>query len=297
MVPSRHIVFLLALLIAATVFLVRQQKFMRTRHTVADTQERVARLQERVASAELAANAERQQSAEQKASKSRLLAEIAAAEQELAKIDPDSMWATPPENGHEWNEKSPYVWLRKSMLSRLPVQPFNDQAELRGEVAAVLALDGTTQQTLNASLRQLAEEYHALETTHAERIDEPLPGITDDGPQVTVRVNPLPDDGSRFKKEFEDALTEALGGQRAGLLLQAAEGWLDSQFSQGGSEPKIISVVRHADGTYNVSVKSGYSWFSTAGFRELDQYVPKHLLPLFSDVIEPARSEPAQGPE
>lgn len=297
MVASRHIILLLALLTAAGVFLVRQRGLARARLAVAEAQVQVLRLQEQIAAAELAAKAKRQQTKDQKMSRNELLSQIASAEQELAKIDPDSRWATPPANGPEWNEESPYVWLRKAMLSRLPVQPFNDEAELRGEIATVLALDAATRQTLNANLRRLADEYHALEASQAERIDEPLPGIADDGPQVTVRVNPLPEEGSRIKKEFENTLAETLGDQRAGLLLQAAEGWLDTEFSQGGSEPKTISVVRHPNGTYSVSVRTGYSWFSTAGFRELDHYVPKHLLPLFSDVIEPAKNAPLKGPE
>jgi hypothetical protein len=102
---------------------------------------------------------------------------------------------------------------------------------------------------------------------------------------VTVRVKPFPRQGEQLKQQFAEALRAGLGQQRAELVLQSASGWLDSQFSISGSEPKTISVVHHPDGTYSISTRAGNSWFSTGGFRQLDDYVPEHLIPLFTDAL------------
>ncbi len=174
----------------------------------------------------------------------------------------------------------------------LPGSPFTDRAELRQEVAATLALDTTARQALNEKLAGLVGQYRELEAAHAERIDEPLPGITDDGLQVTVRVKPFPEEGERLKQQFKETLREALGQQRAEVVLENAARWLDSQFAASGAEPKTISVVRHPDGTYNISMHTGNSWFSTGGFRELSDHVPDYLLPLFAEALEqPAHSQ------
>ena len=89
--------------------------------------------------------------------------------------------------------------------------------------------------------------------------------------------------GEILKREFEETLRSFLGQQRAELVLKRAAGWLESQFAVAGTEPKTISVGRHPNGTYNLSIQTGNSWFSTGGFGELNQYLPEYLLPLFSD--------------
>jgi hypothetical protein len=285
--PSKHLVFLLSVVAGVAFMSLRQQALARAHLALAALQQQAAQVEAQRVAAEAALDTARQESLEQKSSRTRLSTSIARAEQELARINPDSLWAMPPENLPEWNDQSPYVWLRKATLTTLPIQPFSDEAELSSEVAGVLTLDAAARQELNAKLRRIADEYHRLEAAHAERIDQPLPDIVPDGPAVTVRVNPLPEDAARSRQEFEAALTDVLGTQRADLLIQGAARWIDSQFGQPDSQPRTISVVRHPNGTYNLSERTGSSWFSTGGPSVLDHHVPPHLRPLFSDVLPP----------
>ena len=286
----RHVVFLASLLAVAAIVAARHSAISRTRAALEEALAHVADVDKKIVAAELALNAEHQTAKEHIVATSQALAQLADKETELSKVDPDSAWSSPPDEWPEWNEKSPFVWLRKEMLSKLPVEPFTKDAELPVAVANVLALDKDAHQALNADLRRIINDYHEFEMGFVQRIDNPLPGIAGDGPSATVRVNPLPEEISRFKQEFVQTLTGAVGEQRADLLLQAGEGWLDSQFGQSGGEPKTISVVRHPDGTYSMAMRHGSSWFSTSGFSNLDAYIPKHLLSFFSDVMNGAGS-------
>jgi len=131
----------------------------------------------------------------------------------------------------------------------------------------------------------------------AERVEEHLPGIGDDGPKVTVRFNPLPEEGVLFKEQFDTALRDELGEQRANLLTQLAEGWFNDQFNRFGTEPKTISVSRHPNGTYGFAVKTGDGLGSSDGLPRIDNYlIPPHLRPLFSDVLNPSDSADPTGP-
>ena len=208
----------------------------------------------------------------------------------------------PPPALPEWNAGSPYVWLRKEFLPKLRVRPlsaFGDDGELGGDVATVLAATDNQQRALSSTLPRLLAEYHALEAAKAERVEEHLPGIGDDGSKVTVRFNPLPEEGAWFKEQFDAALRNELGEQRANLLTQLAEGWFNDQFNRFGTEPKTISVSRHPNGTYGFAVKTGDGLGSSDGLLRIDNYlIPPHLRPLFSDVLSPTDSaDPTGAPE
>ncbi len=99
-----------------------------------------------------------------------------------------------------------------------------------------------------------------------------------------MRVRPLPEEGARLAQEFEAALRQGIGGERAGILLQVGKGWLDSKFSRHGSEPRTISAVRHPNGTYNISIRSAGGSMSVGGIMQLDEYVPAYLLPMFASL-------------
>ena len=155
--------------------------------------------------------------------------------------------------------------------------------------AAVFAVDATALRALNTQLNQIVGEYHALEAASAKPTAEHLSGAPRDGKTVTIQVPPLPEEGARFKAQFEAALNVQLGSQRADILLQTAEGWMDEQFSRFGNEPKIISLSRLSNGGYNVSIKSGGGWFSCGVPKDypnlIQTYIPPHLLPLFRDAL------------
>ncbi len=163
----------------------------------------------------------------------------------------------------------------------------------------VLAANEGQLRALNTALPRCLAEYQALEAATAERIPEPLPDNAGAGTTLTVRINPIPEERARRLQEFEAALRQELGEQRAGLLMQVAGGWLASQFSQ---HPKIISVTRRPKGDFRISTENGASrrsvgWFANSRV-QITEYVPAHLLPRFAELLERTVSvAPSRTPE
>lgn len=212
---------------------------------------------------------------------------LARAEQETPKTEPEVPWLSPPETLPQWNADSPYVWYRKEIFPRLPVQVFTDKGEIRREVASVLDADQRQQTSLNVTLSRLVAEYRALEVANAERIEEHEAHISGmEGPKVTLRIKPLPEEGARMKQDFEIALRNELGEQRANLVMQLGAPWFNAQFSQFGADPKIISLVQHRNGTYNISIKNGQRRMSAGGVRKLTDYIPSQLIPFFTEALQ-----------
>jgi hypothetical protein len=287
--PQRpRTVVLLVIAIALVIGIPSQIKLSRARHALAEARAQLVGLNQQLAQEQSLLEAAREEFRTQDADRNRTIVEVAKAEKELARIDPESRWANPPATSPEWNPDSPFVWLHKDILPRLPVSPFTEDGAIQPEAASVLTLDDVTQRTLNEQLTRVLEEYRALEVAKAERTDEHLPGIANQkGEKLTVRVQPLPLEGARLKVQFENALHDAVGEQRASLLIQSGETWIDSQFAQFGSEPKIVSVIRHPGGSYNVSIKSGGSWFSTGGPANLMlSQIPPNLRPMFTELFQ-----------
>ncbi len=276
--------------------MVQQARLNRLRSALAQTHSQQLRLGERTDALMAELGSAHAELLAAKASRTRADADVAALEQQLAKIDPEIRWALPPTTLPDWNAESPYVWLRKDMLPRLPVSVFTDTGEINSEVALVLTADAKQQQRLNATLARLLSDYRALETAQAHRTEDHLPGIAgQDGLKTTVQVDPMPEQGAQVRKQFESALRDELGRQRADLLLQTGEAWLESEFSSSGTEPKTISVIRHPNGSYNISIKSGGSWLSTGGPAQVvTNQIPARFLPLFSDVLEPVAEQAQQ---
>lgn len=281
----RRLVVVLVLGGSLGLWTARQAKLSELRADLAAASERRSELRERISAARADLGSISAALEGTQREREQIRKELELAERELIKADPETQWAMPPGEWPQWDPSSPYLWIRKEFLPGLSMQVFTDQGVLPDEVAKVLALAPDQKKALNEALPRLMEEYQALEVAKAERVDEPLPGISDDGPRLTVRVPPLPEEGSRLKQLFERTLREQVGDQRADLLLRCARGWLETRFSRVGAEPKTISLVRHPNGSYNISIKSGSNWLSIGGPTDVTDYVPAHLLPLFSEVL------------
>lgn len=214
------------------------------------------------------------------------LAAVATAERELSKSVPDGPWAAPPPILPQWNPESPYIWLRKDIVPLLSVPAFGEDGSVRREAAAVLDTDEISRTQLNGNLRRLLREYQQLELAGVEILDEPLPGMGQTGPTVTVRMRPLAEQGVRIKEEFEAELRRQLGDQRAELLLRTGADWLNSKFGSLGEEAKTISVGRNQDGAFRIAIKHGGSWMTVSGVKTLNDYVPPHLQPLFDELAQ-----------
>lgn len=273
-----------------------QRSLAESRTTLAETKARRLKLEERINVATTELESARSELRALHTSRKQTRSAIEKAENELNNIDPESLWALSPANLPDWNSASPYVWLRKDMLPKLPVRAFNENGALNDEVASVITLDKNQTSALNATLTNLLADYQALETAKAEKTDEHLPGIADQkGDKLTIRVQPQPEDGKRFIQQFETTLRNELGSQRADLLLQTSEIWLDQQFSQSGAEPKTISLLHRPDGSYQLSIKSGSNWFSTGGpWKIIKNNIPAHLRDMFNPIAPP---QPEQASE
>ena len=285
----RTTIALVALLLGLVVWVPRQRAWKETRQQLAAARAFHAELEGRLAEARATLAASRQALTQQQAGLDETLAALAQAERALVRVDPESQWSAPPGTWPAWTPASPYVWVRKEMLPQLGLgeDVFTSAGTLRAEAAAVLAVSDEQQACLNATLPGLLAEYHALEVANAERLDQPLPGIEGEGPQVTIRVRPLPEEGARLEAQFIASLQEQLGDQRTDLVRQVAGGWLDSAFSGLSAEPRIISVIRHPNGSYNLSTRTGSGWLSVGvtSPTSLMAYLPAYLTPLFEDVL------------
>jgi hypothetical protein len=271
------------------VWVPNQVNLNRDREAIVEAKAQLRALREQAAAAKNALVTAQQEFATQEADRIRAVIELAKTEKEFANIDPDSRWSEPPANLPDWNSDSPYVWLSKEMIAGLSLSSFNDSGGLDPQYGAILAVDPKTQTTLNAELRKLVADFRKLQATKAERTDDHLAGIAgQEGEKFTIRVQPLPEDGVRFKTQFEAALKNAMGEQRAKLVMETGEHWIDEEFSQYGTEPKIISVLRRPNDTYNLSIKSGGSWFNTGGIRvdALQQQIPANVRSLFQEFFE-----------
>ena len=283
--PTRKpTLILLVVLASVAVWIPQQRKLARARLALEVAQARRVKLDEQIATATAALEAGRQDLRAQQSNRAEMLDSVAKVEDELAQADPEVRWVAPPTELPEWNADSPYVWLRKEMLSKLQVSAFTDNGELRGEVAGVLTLTESQQHALNASLPRLIAEYRALEVANAERIDEPMSGPGKNDRKVTVQIRPMPEEGGRLRQQFEAALRSELGEQRANLLMQLSEAWLNHQFNRFGTEPKTLSVIRHPNNTYDISSKSASGNSFVGGTVNFDKDIPAYLLPLFSDL-------------
>ena len=284
-VPGRKTTLVLLVLLAALALWIPQQsRLVQARLAVEEAEAQRVKLDERTAAATAALESSRQELRAQESNRAEVLAAVAKGEEELARVDPESRWLAPPATLPDWRAESPYVWLRKEILPTLPVQVFTQSVELRGDVASVLNANEEQQRALNTALPRLLAEYRSLEVANAERTDEHLPGIEGEGPKVTVRIKPMPEEGARLKQQFETALRNELGEQRSDLVMKLSEGWLNEQLNHFGAEPNTISAMRHPNGTYSISVKSGGNWWTHRGVSSIADHIPPHLLPLFTNL-------------
>jgi len=223
-------------------------------------------------------------------------AQVARLARDMAAPVTHPQWTQPPESLPGWNQESPFVWIDKEMLPRFPVTPFSDAGTLLPGIASVLAIEPERVNELNQSLSLLLSEFRTQEAAHAHPSDEHLPGIANaDGDKLTLVVDPIPEVSERLRAQFETTLHEQLGPQRADLLLRTGRGWMQDQFgwSDPDSEPpppRTFSVVRHPDGSYNISIKSGNGWMSVGGPNSFRDLIPEHLRHLFAELEQPVTS-------
>lgn len=180
-------------------------------------------------------------------------ADIAFAEKELTRTNPDSLWTVPPKEWPDWNASGPYVWLRKDMLPKLNIHPFTQSGTLVDGVADVLTIPPQKLTELNDKLSALTTQAQEYQVSKAERVLTAEDGTPFDATRkVVVRVNPMSEEGARLSDEFNATLVSALGQQRANLLTESNPSWLEDNFKNPG---QILNVEVEPDNTLRITTQ------------------------------------------
>lgn len=295
---TQRLIFLaLLLVVLGGCWWQRGRLLERSRRANAGLQAEAMTLQEQLTAARQQLEGLKASLATQQNSRQDAAAQAAHLLRQATPTDPGDRWTAPPEHLPAWLPDSPYVWLRKDILPSFPIQPFERNGALNPGAGSILVATPEQVSSLNRKLTGLIRAYQDFEVARAEPTDEHPPGIRGaKGEKLTIRVPPLPEEAARLKQEFEATLRTGLGEQRADLLLRAAGNWLDSQFSTDGTLPKTYSVVRHPDGSFNISTSTGGSSMSVGGPRSFEDYIPAHLQPLFAALKVDAASSKDDEP-
>jgi hypothetical protein len=277
----------LIFLAALVTWVPRQISMSQARQALAEARRQTVAINERVAAATVALETARLKGHAQYMSRDQALAAVAKAERDLAKTEPESRWITPPASWPEWNPESPYIWIRKEIVPQFPVGVFSGDGTLRAEIAALIAPSESQLRALNATLPRLLAEYRKLERAQAQRIDHDISDVANGGAKVTIRVQPLPEEGGRLKDRFGAALRDELGEQRVDLIMKVANGWLNEQFGQAGA--RDITVRRNANGRYYLDITgtggTGGLGTSVDSLNKIDDYVPPYLVKMFEEAF------------
>ena len=284
----RSLLILLLLGLGATLWVSDLQRLRARRAALAAREEEVALLlelvsRERADGERLRAemDAERRSAAEGRARTVSLTARS-------GESDPAIQWNSPPETLPDWNPASPYIWVQKSLLPDIPMEPFGDAGSINPGLASVLALDPDRVTALNGTLSRLVTAVRETEAAGAMLATEPIPGIADQpGETLTLLVPGQSDEAARLRAQLELTLQSELGEARSGLVLNWGKYWLDQQFGRPDAEPKVYSVVRHPDDTYGLSIRTAASLMSVDGGDSFMDYIPIHLRSWFEPLQRP----------
>lgn len=298
---NRNLVFklwivLAVLLAGGTAWVTLDQKTTRERQVLQTANEERMEVEGRISRMEADLEEIRQHARAQSENESQARRIAAKEFSAVVAAEPEIEWVEPPDAFPDWNPESPYVWLSKDSLKKFPLPVFDASGRVNPEVAAVLALPSADLAALNGKLTALIREFREFEAASVVTTNAHLHGVADRaGDKITIVVPPNVEVGQRFKEQLVSALRTGLGAQRFELVSALGSGWLDRELSRYATEPKIISVLRHPNGTFSVSTKAGHGWMSTGGMRTLDDGVPGHLLHFFARLQpEAAAAEPTE---
>jgi len=218
---------------------------------------------------------------------------------ELAGAAPEGQWEEPPPDWPRWESASPYVWLRKDLLTKLGLARFNNDGGLSEEAAKVLDLNSNQLGPLNASLQEIVAAFGANRLACIEKENGPKDSPNGDR-TLTIKVPPLPQDGAGFTEQFETALRNDLGAERAELLIKANLNWIESQFNQGDASTSTCSysLTLHANGLFTVNSADGRGTSSSSGVSQssLQRSIPSYLMPSFGDLLQSPTSATSPDP-
>lgn len=190
---------------------------------------------------------------------------------------PGDPWARPPETLPEWNPASPYIWLSKEALAKLPIQPFGDQGKLDESLAEILGVEPGLAEVLNSKCHEILQRRDALET---ELAVASFPGPSTNSMRLEVQ---FPADlAAELQTAFEEPFRQNLGTRRAELILELGRSWIDEQFSP----TKSVTVTLLPGDKYEINSSGKDIYRSWGGVHSLEGLVPPHFESRFNAHFE-----------
>ena len=187
-------------------------------------------------------------------------------------------WRQPPAVLPHWDPESPFIWIAKDTLAAVPVTPFERDGSLQTLLGGVLALDPETEAGLNRALSGLVGELRRAESERVVLRTDPvdlLGAVT--GEQITIEIGAPGSEVAQLRAAFEEQVRAGLGASRAALVLHWGAHWLDRTFDAGPDNSRVYTVVRLADGTFRLGMRSRHGGMSATGQGSFDDYLPEHL--------------------
>ncbi|HTI73249.1 MAG TPA: hypothetical protein VMF06_24965 [Candidatus Limnocylindria bacterium] len=207
-------------------------------------------------------------------------AELARAEQLLAKVRRDTAIPQQPlpdivADG-VWPNEKPYFHLAKRHLATMGYRLFDAGNNLSPTAATLFGMTEAEKSAVEAAARDYAAAINRALNDHAVRLPTPPESDTDEHRQVTYLIKKLGEDAMPLQVDFHHSLEAALGTERADLLFAKAESWLYRKTGDGSSSYDLseyrvkLEASRSADGTASHMlwlgrVDSGPSFFSGMG--------------------------------
>jgi hypothetical protein len=202
--------------------------------------------------------------------------------------NPAPDWSQPPDSLPDWNPDSPYIWLARDSIARLPIGAFLSDGKLDPDLNEMLGIPPSVSQSLNSNLLATLHRYEQLETERAIRTNAiPIGPAYTVNKSITIIIPAMPEEVARMKAEFIQGLVQSLGSQRADLVMTLGRDWISERFSFEGSAEKTYVVGITQDGAYDIRSSSGGAYRMLSGPHTLDGCIPNHLLPLFDELKLP----------
>ncbi len=158
---KKTIVILGIVLAAAAIWVPRQIALVQARRGLDGLRAQQAAVAQQLAADDQALEEAQRKLEAEVNERNRHVAAVARVEHELKEEHPETRWVDPPSQWPEWNPESPYVWIRKEIIPKLPVTAFTDDGSLRPEVGLVMTINPVEMQRLNHTLSDLLRQVRS----------------------------------------------------------------------------------------------------------------------------------------
>ena len=160
-----------------------------------------------------------------------------------------SSGATPESGANRWRDDVPFVRLSKANLTSLSVgiiaRDGANGCHLAAPAATLLGLTAEELSAVNEAIRNLCEQYLALELARAPQI--PKYERARDGVETVFAIPRLESEGAELKKTFSEALVGAIGQSRTDLILHYGRDVFWRQLAGFGENTKTMNLMAKLD--------------------------------------------------